>query len=338
MQLSTLSSWAMLIWQVLGERGFDTDKLFREAGMDPAMMSDPNARYPMDAMHKLWRLIEQHTDDEAIGLAIGKRWEPTSFHALGFAWLASRSLQMGLQRLCRYARIVHSGAVTKLTNKGSTYELAFYMSAYEGILHPLANDAAHATFNHMCRMLCGDQFRPVEVYSMRPPTSIGVLLEAEVQAPYHLGSDNNVWTFDRLDVERTLPFGNPGLAMANEQLALDYLNRMDLDDISARTRKYITHHLPSGPVTQEMTARELNMSVRSLQRRLEEEGYTFAGLMEEIRQDLAETYVRNSRLTLNEITYLLGFSEPASFTRAFRRWKGTSPSRYRQEVLTKTVA
>ena len=71
------------------------------------------------------------------------------------------------------------------------------------------------------------------------------------------------------------------------------------------------------------------MSLRSLQRKLLEEGTSYTRLLEETRRDLAKNYVENSTLSLNEIAYLLGFSEQANFTRAFRRWYATSPSAYR---------
>ena len=64
------------------------------------------------------------------------------------------------------------------------------------------------------------------------------------------------------------------------------------------------------------------------------EDQQFSGLLTEIRRDLANTYIRNSQLSLNEIAYLLGFTEPASFTRAFRRWNGTSPSDFRRKIKT----
>jgi AraC-like DNA-binding protein len=72
------------------------------------------------------------------------------------------------------------------------------------------------------------------------------------------------------------------------------------------------------------------VSVRSLQRKLADKGTSFARLLEDTRRELSRQYVANSRLSVAEITYLLGFSDPANFTRAFRRWTGQSPSTFRQ--------
>ena len=80
-------------------------------------------------------------------------------------------------------------------------------------------------------------------------------------------------------------------------------------------------------------ASSLNLSVRSLQRKLSDENTNYKHLLDETRRELAMNYLGNSRLTINEITYLLGFSDPSNFTRAFRRWQGESPSNYRARQI-----
>ncbi|RKZ80269.1 MAG: AraC family transcriptional regulator, partial [Gammaproteobacteria bacterium] len=76
-------------------------------------------------------------------------------------------------------------------------------------------------------------------------------------------------------------------------------------------------------------AASLFMSQRTLQRRLEENNTSFKQLVNEVRQDLADTYLNDSSLTLTEISFMLGFSEMSAFSRAFKRWSGKSPTDYR---------
>ena len=71
------------------------------------------------------------------------------------------------------------------------------------------------------------------------------------------------------------------------------------------------------------------MSQRSLQRKLQHENSSFTSLLNETQQQLAMQYIRESHRSIGEITYLLGYSEPGSFTRAFRRWTGKSPMQFR---------
>jgi AraC-like DNA-binding protein len=78
-------------------------------------------------------------------------------------------------------------------------------------------------------------------------------------------------------------------------------------------------------------ARELNLSARTLQRRLTEAGLTFQQVLEEARRELARHYLLQSSLALNEAAYLLGYENANSFFRAFRHWEGTSPGQWRDD-------
>ena len=92
MASTTLSSWALLVWQELQERDLGARDIFVAAGLDPVRLQDPNARFPVPGMQRLWQLAEEHSGDPAFGVAAGMRWNPTTFHALGYAWLASATL------------------------------------------------------------------------------------------------------------------------------------------------------------------------------------------------------------------------------------------------------
>jgi AraC-like DNA-binding protein len=74
------------------------------------------------------------------------------------------------------------------------------------------------------------------------------------------------------------------------------------------------------------------MSLRTLQRRLSDDNTTYKQVLDDTRRELAERFVRDDSLTLNEITYLLGFSEISSFSRSFKRWTGLAPSVYRRNI------
>ena len=107
---STLASWALLIQRSLAARGIDADALFRQAKMDPAQLRDPNARYPVGAMQRLWVLAAEATQDRCFGLEVGQAWHLTTFHALGYSAVASASLREALGYLVRYSRVDTTGA------------------------------------------------------------------------------------------------------------------------------------------------------------------------------------------------------------------------------------
>ncbi|NNF96819.1 MAG: helix-turn-helix transcriptional regulator, partial [Halobacteria archaeon] len=138
--------------------------------------------------------------------------------------------------------------------------------------------------------------------------------------------------FNKADVNKYLPTSNAEMARANEKVIVDYLARLDKNNITAQVKAKLLDLLPSGNFTEETIIQSLHISQRTLQRKFKDEGTTYKQLLDESRSELAKEYVNDTSLSFSEITYLLGFSEQSNFTRAFKRWQGQSPSAYRDQM------
>jgi AraC-like DNA-binding protein len=101
---------------------------------------------------------------------------------------------------------------------------------------------------------------------------------------------------------------------------------MDRSGLVYRARAVLVQELPTGRVTEEGLAERLNMTQRTLQRRLRDEGETFRSLLTQVRKDLAKHYVQEPDYRITEIAFLLGFSDSSAFSRAYRDWFGESPT------------
>ncbi|MCE3252162.1 MAG: AraC family transcriptional regulator, partial [Cellvibrio sp.] len=122
---------------------------------------------------------------------------------------------------------------------------------------------------------------------------------------------------------------DPEFALLSDQLLMTRLHQVD-NTLTNQVRHIIHQELPNGDLSENLVADKLHMSSRSLQRKLNDEHTSYYVLLTEVRKNLAQTYIRSTRLSLNEITYLLGFNNQANFTRAFKSWFSLSPSHYRQ--------
>ena len=138
--------------------------------------------------------------------------------------------------------------------------------------------------------------------------------------------------FDAAQVEAPLPTANPEILQSCERIMADYLARMDKADISHRVYQLILEKLATGEPSQEKIADALHMSTRSLHRKLTAAGTNFKALLDNTRRELAMQYIRQSNLSIADITYNLGFYDASSFSRAFKRWTGKSPAKYRRDV------
>jgi AraC-like DNA-binding protein len=329
MGASTISSWALLVAKALKAEGQDSDALFRRAGLDPAKLQDPDARYSAEGMIRLWRLAARTTGDPYFGLKAASFWHPTTLNALGYSWMASDSLQDALRRMARYGRIVST--IVEMRFEEFDDHFAFKIAPQMGgaRMPPEALDAALATFVGMCRTSYGDDFHPLRVVTQRPEFDDPTRYLEFFRAPVEFSAADNFLCFSKAVLETHLLTANPRLARINDRVITEYLARFDKGSTSMRVRAKLIDLLSAGNVTQQDVADSLHLSLRTLQRKLNEENTSYKTLLEETRRQLAGQYLRQACLSVSEVTYLLGFSEPSNFTRAFKRWTGHTPSEYR---------
>lgn len=331
--MSEASTIAATVWafiEAMDDYGLDGRKLVREAGVDPDHVKDPDARYPAWQMASLWRVARAATGDEAVGVRVGRYVRPTTLHALGFAWLASDCLLDALRRLNRYHRLLNTGLNMVLVESGMTVMLDMEFTAPELKAIPFPADSGSSAVIHMCRLSLRNDFAPRAVELKRATPADPQPWIDEFTTTLEFEARHNRLVFDLKTLLEPLPGSNTELAMANEQIAAAYLARFDRDNVTMQVRQRLVEMLPAGRVSQDSVAESLNMSARTLQRRLETEGTTFTDLTDETRSELARQYLAQPHYSVTQVAYLLGFSEPSNFARAFRRWTGRSPSQFQQ--------
>lgn len=329
MPYTSIASSTLSIWRALESYGLDPAPVFERAGLDPRKLHDPNARYRDRSIYRLWRIALDKTRDPYLGFRVASFWHPSAAHALGYAWLASATLKDALERTVRYFRVVTDKERLRLDETPEEFRLVVENPAVD---YPTAHedlDASFAALVQLCRLCLGESFRPRRVTMRRPEPADPAPFAEHFRAPVQFSGNEDSMSFDKADALTALPTANAEVARANEKIVQDYLARFDRSSVAMQVRARLTEQLSSGHATQESVAVALHMSLRSLQRRLKEEGTSYKDLLEETRRELASHYMAESHLSINEITYLLGFSEPSNFSRAFKRWTGKSPSAYR---------
>ena len=327
---STLGSVAALIAQTLRNYNCDPVPLFGTAGIDLARVSDDGTRYPVERMQQLWQLAVDSTDDPCFGFVAGEQLQPAALHGLGFSWLASDTLRDALNRLIRFSRLISTAANIQLEDTADGALLVLQPPSGIDSFVPAALDAGLAGFLHMCRITAGARINPSQVTLNRPRPECAERVEAFFRCPVYYDASHYSLCFSEQLIDTPLINANSELARINDQAVIDYLARFDRDSITMQVRSSIIERLHDGTPNQETIAESMHVSLRSLQRKLNKEETNFKTLLETTRQELALHYIRETHRTLGEITYLLGFSEPSNFTRAFKRWTGKTPAEYRQ--------
>lgn len=329
MTASLISTTSQVLWRILESKGVDPAPVFKEAGLDPDWWNRPYTRFPDNKLDHAWLRATELLDDPCIGLQAARLVSPASLHTLGFAWLASDSLHDALSRLVRYSDLLSDGLRLQLTVSKQSCRLTIEHTETRGRAAAQRMDAFWAGLLGLSRLITSDSLSPLSLSLRRPQPPCVDEFYALFGAPVYFGAEKDGIEFAREIAEHRLPTSNRVLAHANEQAISEYLTRINTKDMGGRVKSRLIDLLPSGEFTEARVADSLHLSLRTLQRRLADEGTSFKVLLDEARQELARSLIGERRLSVKEASYLLGFSEPGNFSRAFRRWTGTTPSRFR---------
>jgi AraC-like DNA-binding protein len=328
---STLSAVLDAFERVLVEKGIDPETILARAGITSEERGDPDARFDIGQADRLWRAAFEATDDPCLGFWVGRAVLPANLHALGFAWLSSRTLREGLQRFARYHRLLSTAAVVELEDVQGGAQLLLEPARPHGL--PQGGlDASFAMVVGMCRAMANDPVSPLQVQMTRPEPPCSQELRTYFGCEVEYEATVGLVVFPNEVLDRVLPRQNPALAQANDQVATNYLAKLDKDDIRTRVREALLELMVDGKFSRAVVADRLHMSTRTLQRRLVEEGTSFKEELDNTRHELAIGYMRQQRMSVGEACFLLGFADQSNFSRAFRRWTGKSPMAYRTEM------
>jgi len=315
-----------ILWNILIDYGYDAKSVFLEEGIDREMILRPGVRINQARVESLWSKLDDLLDDPCWGLRGVKFWHPSHFNALGYAWLASGTLREALDRAACYAHIIGEDREHRLedTDKGLTVTLSHSLKL------PALMDLAMSIWLSACRLNYGPDLNPVEVNFIHSQLACTEEYDSYFKAPIKFNAETDSITLPADAVDKRLPIGNPHLATLSDQYIITYLAELDKDNIVQRVKGAIIEMLPSGGVSDEKVAKRLNMSTRSLQRKLQGAHTTFGKLLDEVRREIAEHYIHDSTVSLTEVAFVLGYSEYSSFWRAYKRWTKASPSDIRK--------
>ena len=325
-----LASGTRVLYRLIERNGIDPQWVFREAGLDPALLDDPRARFPFKNIHAAWSEAASLIGNPCFGLQAADAWCPTDFHALGYAVLASRTLRTAIERIVRYNAVVTPVVSYECSLDDTRLWLTWRSDGSVVPDIPAMQDARWAIVVGMCRAAYGKGCDPLEVaFTHDAPACQGDYFGL-FRCPVRFNAPDPQLVFDRALVERPLPASNRELARANDAILRTYIDQLATGDIVSRVKAAVLDHLPSGSPGAEVIAKDLFMSARTFQRRLADAGTAYTDILDAVRRELAAQYITDPALSLSEISYLLGFSELSGFSRAFKRWTGHSPSAVRE--------
>ena len=328
-----LGSWTQILLDAVREEGFEVVEMLDAVDLDGNEFLAPNARHPVDVVSNLWRCAVRTSGNPSIGIDAVRYVNSTTFQALGYSVLASATLREAFERYARFGRIIISNAHLELKKEGEQTHLLYEMGRGYSRLPDEAIDAVIAQAVQTARYLTRSSVNPVSVALRRPKPDHTKPFEDFFRAPILFSAETDALVFDSELLDRQLRSGNEVLADQTDDIAQKTVDSIDRESASTPTidhvRKWLIDALPEGVPTQLAASRTMGMSLRSLQRHISYEGGTFRDLVKQVRIDLSHEYLLDDRLSILEISALVGFNGSSSFSHAFRNWTGMTPSAFR---------
>jgi AraC-like DNA-binding protein len=327
---TTIASYTQAIAAALELAGVDPQAVFDEVGISSHVTSDPLKRISNEEVSRLFQASVRATGNPCFGISVGECFQPSSLHAMGFAMLASVSLRDFYNRVCNYYRVVSQNAEFRQYERdGASVLVAGNVAS--SVCHE-TEDTWVSMMVRFLRFLYQKELNPLWIALRRPVPEGGEQPFLDhFKCPIRFDCEDISIALDSAVMDRELPGASADLAQYNDQIVMQYLEKMDRKDIVNRVRGLIIEDLASGSLSKQGVADKMHMSARNLQLKLAARNTTFQDTLDSTRQNLAAGYIEQSHLAITEIAYLLGFSDASNFTRAFRRWYGCSPRDYRLE-------
>jgi AraC-like DNA-binding protein len=310
--------------------GLDTSSLRKAAGIDERLFENPDGELPVAIYYEFWSAAEREWSSPALGLAAGSAVPFGAYEVLDYLALTAPTLGEALRSLSRYFRIAVRTAGYELDESGPEVRVVvtWRMPGHPVMLQ--MRDYILTTLARRVRDLSGTI--PLRVDLAGPALTTLGHYRAAFGTPVSLHTNRNALAFSHAQMGALHPRRDEQLHRTLRRHAELLLERcVDAADTSCtqRVRCELLRSVRVGVPAIDEIARALGSSGRTLQRQLRAEGTAFRQLADEVRIGLAAEYLRDPALSVGEVAFLVGFSGTSAFSRAFRRWAGASPERFR---------
>ncbi|WP_121257493.1 AraC family transcriptional regulator [Nocardioides ferulae] len=281
-------------------------------------------RIPLTQQDELWEAFCSASPDPLAGLRLGARVQVGHLDSVGMLLVTCETLGEAFDELSAYAPVIGEGGSFTLRHDGA---LAHVQFTHRFVVRPVErSEAALATLLHLARWATGERFRPAGVWFTHPPLAPVADYGDVLGCATHFSATHTSLGFTPDQLELPLAQANGALRDHLRELADRTLAGLDDQGIAVRVRRLIGEHPDWG---RDRVAEHLAVSTRHLNRLLAEQGLTFRAVRERALQELTARWLQQG-LRVTDIATRLGYSDETAFTRAFRRWHGTTPSRFRE--------
>jgi AraC-like DNA-binding protein len=305
-----------------GQKGISAGVVSKLAAMAP------DDRLPVTLLLRWLDSAVHISGDPDLGLKAVRRMERGGYDVIEYTGRSASNWGEALELMLRYIRLVNEAADFSLQVRE---QKAFVELRSRVPLNRAASDFQAATVAVAARSWIGSLDTFEAWFSHAEPADLSVYRSIFGAAPLHFGSVQDAVSFDRSLLDVPMKSADPKLNAVLRRHADHLISELPEPEwLTGKVRQLLLNLLPAGKTNADYVAARLGVSRRTLTRHLEREKATYKDLLEQARRELAYQYLASRSTDIQQIAFMLGYSETAAFSRAFRRWSGQSPAEYRR--------
>ena len=314
------------LFKYLENEGFDLETILDRVGIPQTALEDTSTRLPKRRFQALWQVASEVTGDPAIALRVSTMVKTNTLGIIGYLASVSESGRNAFELVKGLTPLLWEDVECDLESDG---EVAFLRCSTGS--NPQASrfttEYAIGLAVTMSRVFGTARADPLEARFSYSAPAYADEYERILRLPirFDAGEDGVLLPISMMDSLN--PSADAALRLLLERYAADQLARIPTSArFSQRVRACILSMLPLGGLTADAVAAQFSMSNRTLRRRLQEEATSYQEILDDVRTELARHYLTKEKRGIDEVAFLLGFSDPSAFTKAFRRWTGQTPA------------
>lgn len=322
--------------RVLDQLGKETSKLQKKVlGFSRYELDSPDRRISHDASIALLKESIRISGRSDFGLLAAEAVDAAELEIWEYVLRSQPTVRLALTSMSRLLALLHDGSRVEIEQTGNVVTASWILEPSLEQLPAVSEFALGMAFVTWRRVLKTDSIVVNDVYFPHSATCDKSRYQELFRCTVHFNAPFLGMRFPAEVLDFPMPQADTLLSKILERQARDLISRLPKPGFAYRVQELITEKLSTGDFSVEKVAERLNMSTRTLNRKLKEEETTFRELLEYIRHHLAIRYLTEENLSVTEIAYLLGFSNATAFHKAFKRWTGTSAGRYRRKIKSR---
>lgn len=313
------------------KHGIPSATLLKAVALAESDLETADARIPFAQFEALTRKAAELTGDADMGLHLAEHMAAGSLGILGFVLMNCRSLGEALEKYCSFQRVAGDGIKTgwEMRDGFLTMRFAFFEGCSTPNRHLMEGMLSSALA--MLSVLSGKPILPSEVSFTAASPGNAAEHGRIFRCPVLFNRPHNALIFPESVYEVPVIQPSRDLLALFESHTVDLLQKLDASLVYARKVGEECARMLQGEAPNiDAVARKMSMSPRNLQLKLRQEGTSYRETLDRVRMDMAMGHLKNRQVTVAEVAYLLGFSEPSVFHRTFKRWTGSTPRDFRQ--------